>query len=42
MEVIKTNIEGAFIIKPRLFKDSRGYFFLSRSLSENSMKKYVQ
>ncbi len=29
MEVTKTNIEGVFIIKPRIFKDTRGYFFES-------------
>ena len=27
MEVIKTAIEGALIIEPRIFKDARGYFF---------------
>lgn len=26
MEYIKTDIEGVFILKPRLFNDSRGYF----------------
>ena len=31
MEVIKTAIEGVFIIEPRLFKDDRGYFFESFS-----------
>lgn len=34
MEVIKTNIEGVVIIKPRIFKDSRGYFFESYSKKE--------
>ena len=29
MEVIKTAIEGVFIIKPRVFGDARGYFFES-------------
>ena len=29
MEVIKTDIEGVVIIEPRVFKDSRGYFFES-------------
>lgn len=29
MEVIKTSIDGAVIIKPRLFEDARGYFFES-------------
>lgn len=29
MEVIKTDIEGAFIIEPRVFTDARGYFFES-------------
>lgn len=31
MEVIKTAIEGALIIEPRIFKDPRGYFFESFS-----------
>jgi len=31
MEVIKTDIEGVVIIKPRIFTDARGYFFESYS-----------
>ena len=31
MEVIKTPLEGALIIEPRVFKDARGYFFESFS-----------
>lgn len=27
MEVLKTAIEGVLIIEPRIFEDSRGYFF---------------
>lgn len=34
MEVIKTNIEGVLIIEPRVFRDSRGYFFESYSKRE--------
>lgn len=34
MKLIKTDIEGVFIIEPRLFKDDRGYFFESFSLSK--------
>ena len=34
MEVIKTAIDGVFIIEPRIFKDSRGYFFESFSQRE--------
>ena len=34
MEVIKTAIEGVFIIKPRVFTDARGYFFESFSQRE--------
>lgn len=34
MEIIKTNIEGVVIIKPRIFKDARGYFFESFSKRE--------
>ena len=29
MEAIKTNIEGVYIIEPKVFKDQRGYFFES-------------
>ncbi len=29
MEYIKTSIDGVFIIEPRVFNDSRGYFFES-------------
>lgn len=29
MEKIETGIEGLYIIKPRIFKDDRGYFFES-------------
>ncbi|MBD5370414.1 MAG: dTDP-4-dehydrorhamnose 3,5-epimerase [Bacteroides sp.] len=31
MEVIKTEIEGVVILKPRVFEDARGYFFESYS-----------
>lgn len=34
MEVIKTEIEGVFIIKPKVFGDARGYFFESYSARE--------
>lgn len=34
MEVIKTEIEGLVIIEPKIFKDSRGYFFESFSQRE--------
>ena len=34
MEIIKTSIDGVLIIEPRVFKDSRGYFFESFSQSE--------
>ena len=34
MEIIKTAIEGAVIIKPKVFKDARGYFFESFSQRE--------
>ena len=34
MEVIKTAIEGVVIIEPRIFTDSRGYFFESFSQKE--------
>ncbi len=34
MEVIKTKLDGVFILKPRLFEDERGYFFESYSQRE--------
>ena len=34
MNVIQTNISGVLIIEPRVFKDSRGYFFESFSQRE--------
>ncbi|MCM1449282.1 MAG: dTDP-4-dehydrorhamnose 3,5-epimerase [Clostridiales bacterium] len=34
MEVIKTDIEGVVILEPKVFKDSRGYFFESYSKRE--------
>lgn len=34
MEVIKTAIDGVVIIEPKIFKDSRGYFFESFSQRE--------
>lgn len=34
MEIIKTSIDGVLIIEPRVFKDSRGYFFESFSKRE--------
>mgnify|MGYP004534102763 CR=1 FL=1 len=40
MEVIKTNIEGVVIIKPRIFTDERGYFF--ESFSERDFNEQVR
>lgn len=34
MEVIKTDIEGVLIIEPKVFGDSRGYFFESFNAKE--------
>ena len=34
MEIIRTAIEGVVIIEPRLFRDTRGYFFESYSKRE--------
>lgn len=31
MDIIKTNIDGVLILKPKIFSDSRGYFFESFS-----------
>lgn len=38
MEIIKTKIEGVLLIKPSVFKDSRGYFF--ESYNRESFKKH--
>ena len=38
MNVIQTNIPGVLIIEPRVFKDSRGYFFESFSQREFDSK----
>lgn len=38
MEVIKTDIEGVVILEPKVFKDSRGYFFESWSQREFAEK----
>ena len=37
MNIIKTDIEGVLILEPRLFRDSRGYFFESFSEREFEM-----
>ena len=46
MDVIKTDIEGVVIIQPKVFEDSRGYFFESFSQREFDEKvqpiKFVQ
>ena len=39
MEVKKTDIEGVLIIEPKIFRDSRGYFF--ESYSEKVFKEMV-
>ena len=38
MNVIKTEIEGVFIIEPKVFGDARGYFFESYSAREFKKK----
>jgi dTDP-4-dehydrorhamnose 3,5-epimerase len=39
MNVINTDISGALIIEPRLFRDARGYFF--ESFSEREFEEKV-
>ena len=39
MDIIKTIIDGVLIIEPRLFRDTRGYFFesfIERELEEKN------
>lgn len=38
MEVIKTGIDGVFIIEPKVFGDARGYFFESFNAKEFTEK----
>ena len=38
MNVIKTSVDGVVIIEPRIFEDSRGYFFESFSQREFNEK----
>ncbi len=38
MEIIKTDIEGVFLIEPTVFGDSRGYFFESFNAREFAEK----
>lgn len=42
MEVIKTALDGVFIIEPRIFGDARGYFFESFNAKEFAEKAGVQ
>ena len=39
MEVIRTDIEGVYIIEPKVFGDARGYFF--ESFSEREFKEKI-
>ena len=39
MNIVKTEIEGVLLIEPRLFRDSRGYFF--ESFSEREFEEKV-
>lgn len=39
MKIIETNIKGAFIIEPQIFKDNRGYFF--EAFSEKNFRENV-
>ena len=39
MNIVKTDIKGVLIIEPRLFRDSRGYFF--ESFSEREFEEKV-
>lgn len=42
MEVIRTGIDGLFIVEPRVFGDARGYFFESFNAKEFAEKTGVQ
>ena len=38
MEILKTDIEGVLILEPKVFRDARGYFFVSFSQREFDRK----
>ena len=40
MNVIKTDIEGLYVIEPRVFADDRGYFFESYNQREFDEKAF--
>ena len=45
MKIIKTKIDGVFLIKPQIFQDKRGYFFESfnqKKLNEKIKVNFVQ
>lgn len=39
MEYIKTNIDGVFIIEPKIFNDARGYFF--EAYKQEEFEKHI-
>ena len=41
MGVVKTDIEGVYIIEPKVFGDERGYFFESYNKDLNPRKSFV-
>ena len=41
MNIIETKIEGVYLIKPKIFKDERGYFFESFNQKEINKKANV-
>ena len=41
MNIIKTKIEGVYLVKPKIFKDERGYFFESFNQKEINKKTNV-
>ncbi|GGE05038.1 hypothetical protein GCM10010831_03350 [Psychroflexus salis] len=34
MEIVKTELKGCYIIKPKIFSDERGYFYESFNQSD--------
>ena len=40
MDVIKTELEGVYVIEPKIFRDGRGYFFESFSQREFDEKMH--
>ena len=39
MEYIKTNVDGVYILEPKVFNDARGYFF--EAWKDNEFREHI-